>query len=316
MVATSPSATAELESVTTTERWLEFEVLVDTPHARIARAALTHPTTERDRCDAQSTACDELDPRFSTATTALIPPRGGKRFLLLFPEFGAASALAGEPRLLLDVELDGKHQLLELDLSRERSFRLSRWGIGRGLRYRPPGLLTEHFGHEVSAELGVDRWLGTTRLRLAAELGLAGCRGAAPEGARCPKDGLLLPLGLGLHATNFLQLGSALTLGIGLGYEGVAVIGRYRPDPKQVRVFVGNGTLTERTDRGPGAYTFLHGPRLSLLLAPSAPKVPRFPSGPPNTQLGLELSLELLGREAFEQPVLLPAIGYSFSLGL
>lgn len=102
--------------------------------------------------------------------------------------------------------------------------------------------MTQHFGHEVSGELGVDRWLGATRLRL--------------------------------------------------DYE-----------------------ITKETDPGRAADSFLHGPRLSLLLARSAPKIPRFPSGPPNNTLSLELSLELLGRGAFEQPVLLPAFGYSYTFG-
>jgi hypothetical protein len=60
---------------------------------------------------------------------------------------------------------------------------------------------------------------------------------------------------------------------------------------------------------------FLHGPRLALLFTPTPEPVPRFVPEPPKSNLAFELSLELLGRGNFEQPVLLPALGYSYTFG-
>jgi hypothetical protein len=159
--------------------------------------------------------------------------------------------------------------------------------------------LTEHFGHELSGELGVDRWFSATRLRLSYEIGFAGCRGNERERAHCQDKSVVVPFGFGLSATQFLRLGPIFTLGVGLGYEGVAVLGRFR----------------SKSDRELRADPFLHGPRFALLLARTVPKVPRFVSEGPKSSLALELSLELLGRGSFEEPVLLPALGYSYTFG-
>jgi len=60
---------------------------------------------------------------------------------------------------------------------------------------------------------------------------------------------------------------------------------------------------------------FLKGPRQALLFTQTPESLPRFVAEPPKSNLALELSLELLGRGAFEEPVLLPALGYSYTFG-
>jgi len=299
LVTQAHGVTASLNGISSRPGVFIFDVTLNAPaQAEVARAALTRESSDIDRCDARVEACDDLDARFTTGTSATVRTSGGHVFLL-FPGTGTRAALAESTHLLLDVQAFGTHQLLDLDVSREHSFRGSAWGIGGALRYRPPGFMTQHFGHELSGELGVDRWFSATRLRLSYEIGLAGCRGTDTERAHCQDNGLVMPFGFGLNATHYLRLGPTTTLGVGLGYEGVAVLGRFRSE----------------TDHTVRADPFLHGPRLALLFTQTPPAVPRFVREPPKSSVGLELSLELLGRGAFEQPVLIPALGYSYSFG-
>ena len=299
IVTHTRGATANLNGISSRAGVYIFDVTLSAPaRAEVARATLTHESTDIDRCDAKLEACDDLDARFTTGTTAAVRSNGGHVFLL-FPAAGTRAALANATHLLLDVATHGAHQLLDLDLSREQALRGSDWGIGGAVRYRPPGFMTQHFGQEVSGELGVDRWFSATRLRLDYEIGFAGCRGTETERTHCRGDDLVIPFGFGLNATQYLRLGRALTLGVGLGYEGVAILGRFR----------------SQTDHSVRADPFLHGPRLALLFTHTPEAVPRFLAGPPKSNLALELSLELLGRGNFEEPVLLPALGYSYTFG-
>jgi len=299
IVTRAHGVTAALQGAQARPREFVFDVTLSGPgKPELVRATLTHARSEIDRCAPTLEACDDLDSRFTTGTSATVRSRG-ERAYLIFPATGTLAALAGATHLLLDVKVGGAHQLLELDLSREQAFRASDWGIGGALRYRPPGFMTQHFGHELSGEVGVDRWFSATRLRLGYEIGFAGCRGTPSERAHCQGDDLVLPFGFGLGATHYLRLDSATTLGIGLGYEGVAVLGRFRSDADH----------TLRAD------PFLHGPRLALLLSQTPQPAPRFVPEPPKTSGSLELSLELLGRGSFEQPVLIPAVGYTYTFG-
>ena len=268
--------------------------------ARVVRAVLTHARSQLDDCDALTEACDELDARFTSGVTATVSGASrAPRVFLRFPARGTEQALSGLTHLLLDVELDGTHRLLDLDLSKEQAFRASDWGIGGAVRYRPPGFATQHFGHELSGELGIDRWFSSTRLRADYEIGFAGCRGTESERQHCQHHDGVLPFGFGVNATQYLRLDSNVTLGVGLGYEGVAVLGRFRSS----------------SDQKLRADPFLHGPRVALSLTRSTPHVPRFAPAPPKTSLGLELSLELLGRGAFQEPVVIPALGYTYTFG-
>jgi len=299
VVAHAHGVTAALQGAQARPGEFVFDVTLSGPgRPELVRAALTHARSEIDRCDPTQEACDDLDSRFTTGTTATVRSRDGRAHLL-FPTTGTLAALADATHLLLDVKVGGEHQLLDLDLSQEHAFRASDWGIGGAVRYRPPGFITKHFGHELSGEVGVDRWFSATRLRLDYEIGFTGCRGTQSERAHCQGDDLVLPFGFGLGATHYLRLDSATTLGIGLGYEGVAVLGRFRSD----------------SDRTLRADPFLHGPRLALLLSQTPQPAPRFVPEPPKTSGSLELSLELLGHGSFEQPVLIPALGYTYTFG-
>jgi hypothetical protein len=299
IVTHARGVTASLNGVSSRAGSFIFDVTLQAPaQSRVERASLTHASSDIDRCDAKLEACDDLDARFTTGTSATV--RGnGERVFLLFPTAGTLAALADETHLLLDLASGGKHQLLDLDLSREHVFRGSAWGLGGAVRYRPPGFMTQHFGHEVSGELGVDRWFSATRLRLGYEVGFASCRGTDTERAHCQGDDLVIPFAFGLNATQYLRLGAATTLGVGIGYEGVAILGRFR----------------SQADHSVRADPFLHGPRLALLFTQTPRLVSRFAPEPPKTNLAFELSLELLGRSNFEQPVLLPALGYSYTFG-
>ena len=297
IAAQAPGVSANLESVNARMGRYIFSVSLSAPSdARVVRATLSHPTSTLDRCDQLAEACDALDPRFTTGVTANVASNGPRVFLT-FPAYGTEQALGHSTHLLLDVERAGAHRLLDLDLSREQAFRASGWGIGGAVRYRAPGLGTRHFGHELSGELGVDRWFSATRLRLSYEIGFAGCRGTPTERARCQGHDAVIPFGFGLNATQYLRLNPSVTLGLGLGYEGVAVFGRFRSS----------------SDHKLRADPFLHGPRFALSLTRSAPRVPRFAPEAPKNSSAFELSLELLGRAGFEQPVVIPALGYSYT---
>jgi hypothetical protein len=88
------------------------------------------------------------------------------------------------------------------------------------------------------------------------------------------------------------------TLGLGLGYRGVAVFGRdIAPEP------------------APQADPFLHGPRLALALFRNTPQSPRFDTAIPKSTWGIELTLDILGRKAFDELSLVPGIGFIFTVG-
>ena len=297
IAANAPGVAANLEGVNAGIGHYVFRVTLSArSDARVVRATLSHGTSALDRCDVLAEACDALDPRFTTGVTANVASNGPRVFLT-FPAYGTEQALGHSTHLLLDVELAGGHRLLDLDLSREQAFRATDWGIGGALRYRAPGFGTRHFGRELSGELGVDRWFSATRLRVSYEIGFAGCRGTRAERERCQAHDAVLPFGFGLTATQYLRLNPSVTFGLGLGYEGVAVLGRFRsPSDHTVR-----------------ADPFLHGPRFALSLTRSAPLVPRFAPDAPKNSSGFEFSLEVLGRAGFEQPVVIPALGYSYT---
>ncbi len=268
--------------------------------SRITRAALVQqgPSAAGD-CPAYAELCAVSDQRFSVGTAARVLG-DGPRFRLSFPRYGASRELASKPELLLEVKApQGAAKVLELDLAREVAFRSGDWGIGGAIRFRAPGFVNAHFGRAATGELGADRWLGSTRLRLSYEIGYSGCRGANPvEIAGCASDDGLVPLGGQFSATHYVDLGAPVTLGVGMGYGVLAILARDSAAPPD--------------EPAPPA-PLLHGPRLALLLVATPPQVPRFSLEPPKLAAGLELSLELLGHHAFEQPSLIVGAAYTFT---
>jgi hypothetical protein len=257
--------------------------------ARITRAALTQPNPAV--CPADPVRCAE---RFSLAMTARVVG-GGPRFVLAFPLYGAKDELARKPELLVEVTMQsGKTELFALDLS-ATEFQSGDWGIGGAIRYRPPGVINSYFGHAVTAELGADRWLGATRVRLDYEIGFTNCPGTnVVEYASCIPDEALVPAGGAVGATHYVN-SDPVTFGVGLGYGVFTMLAR------------DDAAESDVSDSLP----LLHGPRLSLLLVATPPRLPRFALEPPKTAGGLELSLELLGHHAFEEPSVVAGIAYS-----
>ncbi|MES1185062.1 MAG: hypothetical protein ABUL60_14705, partial [Myxococcales bacterium] len=184
---------------------------------KLVRAALVQPLAPHDACPNDQSGCDELDPRFTTGTTAAIHGHGSD-YVLIFPRYAGLRELGGAPRVLLDVERGGTHRAIELDLSNV-TFSSGNWGLSGAIRYRPPDVVHPRLGHAVTLSLGGDRWLGRTRLHLGYEIGIAGCRAAsAPDEASCPQKSRPWLYGGVLDATHGFRLNRAVTLGIGLGY--------------------------------------------------------------------------------------------------
>jgi hypothetical protein len=173
------------------------------------------------------------------------------------------------------------------------------WGLGGSVRYHPPGIAHSHYGHAVSGELGGDLWIGRTRLRLSYDFAFAGCDGTRPaQVAGCPAEDGMIPFGFGAYGTHYATKIMSYTLGLGLGYRGVAVFGRdITPEP------------------APQADPFLHGPRLALALFRNTPQSPRFDTAIPKSTWGIELTLDILGRKAFDELSLVPGIGFIFTAG-
>jgi hypothetical protein len=259
--------------------------------ARITRAALLQPNPTV--CPADPARCAE---RLSLAMTARVSG-GGSRFVLAFPLYGTKEELARKPELLLEVTTKSKESsLLVLDLSRAE-FQSGDWGIGGAVRYRPPGLINSYFGHAVTAELGADRWLGATRLRLDYEMGFTNCPGTTVvEYASCIPDETLVPAGGALSATHYVNSGP-VSFGVGAGYGVFTMLARDDAAESDLS----------------GSPPLLHGPRLSLLTVAAPPRLPRFSLEPPKTAAGLELSLELLGHHGFEEPSVVAGIAYSMT---
>jgi hypothetical protein len=260
--------------------------------SKLERAALVQPLAPHDACPSSQNGCDPLDPRFTTGTTAAIHGHGPD-YVLVFPRYAGLGELGGNPRVLLDVERGGAHRAIELDLSKV-TFSGGDWGMSGAARYRPPAVVHPRLGHAVTLALGGDRWLGRTRLHLGYEIGLAGCRAAsAPDEASCPKKSRPWLFGGVLDATHDLRLNHAVTLGIGLGY----------------------GVLRLATDESsPIEPSWRHGPRLSLQFLRTPLDVRRFADEPPKQATAPELSLELLFRDRFVAPRLVPSVAWTYGV--
>ncbi|HKY36010.1 MAG TPA: hypothetical protein VJN18_08730 [Polyangiaceae bacterium] len=257
--------------------------------ARLERAALTQTGEPYGQCHPEA-ACDPLDSRFTTGTTADI--QGSEpRYGLAFPFFGADRELHGSPQLLLDVATPAGHRLIELDLTRT-TFVSGNWGLGGAIRYRPPRFVARRVGHALSAELAAERWLGWTRLRLGYEIGWACCDVLARiERAQEDRE-VLIPVGGQLSAVHYVRLSRAFTLGIGLGYEVLV------PLPSE--------------ELPPGIPALLHGPRFTLQLARTTPRLPHFVDEPPKAAVAPELALELLFEDRFSAPRVVPSLGWAY----
>jgi hypothetical protein len=258
--------------------------------ARLERAALVQASAPYQRCSDQQAACDAVDSRFTTGTSARVVG-DGPDYLLLFPSFGAQRELAENPRLLLDIAAETTHTPLELDLSRA-TFESGSWGMGGAIRYRPAGVLARRVEHMVSGELGAERWLGATRLHLGYEIGFGYCC-SLPKGlVAADEDGqLLVPMGGQLSATHYARLDAKVTLGLGIGYEALWLLPSERP---------------------PDVPAMLHGPRLRLQLVETTPRIARFADEPPKLAAGPELAFELLFEDRFEHPRLAPSLALAY----
>ena len=260
--------------------------------SKLVRAALVQPLAPHDACPSDQNGCDELDPRFTTGTTAGVHGYGPD-YVLIFPRYAGLAQLAGRPRVLLDVESGGTHRAVELDLSNV-TFSGGNWGMSGAIRYRPPAVVHPRLGHAVTLSLGGERWLGRTRLHLGYEIGIAGCRAAsAPDEASCPKKSRTWLYGGVLDATHDFRLNQAVTLGIGLGY----------------------GVLRLATDESsPIESSWRHGPRLSLQFLRTPLAVRRFADEPPKQATAPALSLELLFRDRFVAPRLVPSVAWTYGV--
>jgi hypothetical protein len=286
------SVSAELVSLGAYAGGVAAKVRIAPPRgAKLERAALVQPAAAYTSCPASQNACDPLDERFTTGTSAEIKG-GGSEYFLIFPSYGALRDLAAEPQLLLDIVSNGKHEALQLELGRAATYRSGDWGASGAFRYRSAASLDRRLNGAFSYEGGFDRWLGRTRLHLGYELGYVGCRASsAAERASCDDHPGLFLAGAQTGATGYLRLSSTFTLGAGLSYELL-----WLPAAR----------------RALGLPTLRHGPRLSLDLLLTPADIRRFEAEPPRLVAGPQLAMELLFRDRFTAPRVVPSIAWVY----